>query len=139
MRKILIRDNLYRGIDANYNRAKEGLRVCEDICRFVLDKRALTKNWKVLRHRLTDEVGNLRLNELLKARDIEKDVGKKTIKSEVTRKQVGDLFYANVQRVKESIRVLEEFTKLSDRRLAQNLKEIRYQVYGLEKKTFEAL
>jgi hypothetical protein len=48
-----------------------------------------------------------------------------------------DVFYANSQRAKESLRVLEEFAKLRDRRLAEDLKKLRYQVYALEKNVIE--
>ena len=54
-----------RVIDANFNRAKEGLRVCEDVCRFWLDEEVLTKKFKSLRHRLTDEIKVLGLKSLI--------------------------------------------------------------------------
>ena len=126
---------LYRIIDANFNRAKEGLRVCEDICRFILNDPLLTKNFKSLRHRLTHIILLLELEDLIGARDIERDVGKKSSRSESTRKKWLDIFYANIQRVKESIRVLEEFSKLTNVKLSQNIKNIRYKLYALEKKT----
>ena len=44
---------LLRVIDANYNRAKEALRVAEDMLRFVLNSKALSSRCKLLRHRLT--------------------------------------------------------------------------------------
>jgi len=43
-------------------------------------------------------------------------------------------FYANTQRVKESLRVLEEFAKLDSPVSAERFKTLRYKVYGLEKK-----
>jgi hypothetical protein len=36
--------------------------------------------------------------------------------------------------VKESVRVLEEFTKLINKGLAVRFKELRYDIYELEKK-----
>ena len=125
---------LLRILDANFNRAKEGLRVCEDICRFLLDDPKKTAQYKKLRHRLTGVFSGLPVGDLMKARDIEHDIGKKTFETELQRKDVFDIFYANSQRVKESLRVLEEFTKLLNRRRALDLKKIRYEIYGLEKK-----
>ena len=128
-----------RIIDANFNRAKEGLRVCEDICRFCFNKPELTKKFKAVRHHLTEAISRLKLKKLIQARDIENDVGKASNLTELKRKSIADIFYANIQRVKESIRVLEEFSKLRNVQVAQNLKGLRYQVYALEKKVVNQL
>jgi len=123
---------LLRILDANFNRTKEGLRVCEDICRFVFDAPGMTRQYKDVRHKISDAVRLLGAAQLLKARDIVADVGKKTSRSEARRRDTADIFYANVQRVKESIRVLEEFGKLINPRAAEQLKRLRYRVYALE-------
>ena len=122
-----------RLIDANFNRAKEGLRVCEDICRFVHNNKNLTKRFKTLRHQLTEAVGSLKIIEIMKARDIERDIGKTSIPGELKRKNTTDIFYANSQRAKESIRVLEEFAKLLNIQVSARLKKLRYTMYVLEK------
>ena len=127
-----------RVIDANFNRAKEGLRVCEDICRFWLDDMALTKVAKSLRHRLTKIMIPLGLKDLIAGRDVVGDVGRKSTRSESKRKRAVDIFYANCQRVKESLRVLEEFTKLKSVKTALAIKAMRYEVYTLEKKVLSA-
>ena len=75
----------------------------------------------------------------MSARDILKDVGKKTIDEESKRFSVEDLLYSNAQRVKESLRVLEEFAKLVDIKAAERLKRQRYALYDLEKETFSRL
>ncbi|OGX25917.1 MAG: hypothetical protein A2787_08345 [Omnitrophica WOR_2 bacterium RIFCSPHIGHO2_01_FULL_48_9] len=128
---------LQRTIDANFNRAKEGLRVCEDVCRFIYDDPKLTRRYKVIRHRLTEVIAGLKILNIIRSRDIAGDVGKKTIPAELRRQGIGDVFYANSQRVKESVRVLEEFTKLLDTKLAPELKRLRYQLYALEKEIVE--
>ena len=127
-------EKLYRVMDANFNRAKEGLRVCEDICRFVYDQRQWTTSFKTIRHQLTGAADRIGILKLLTARHIEGDVGKRTVDSELARKRIDDIFYANAQRVKESIRVLEEFAKLKDRRVAQDFKKLRYRMYAIEKR-----
>ncbi len=127
----------FRIIDANFNRAKEGLRVCEDVARFALDEAKITLGYKKIRHQLSDICSLTFKGSLVHARAIETDVGKKTAVSELKRKTVEDIFYANSQRVKESIRVLEEFLKLTDARQALACKKMRYQVYALERQVFE--
>jgi thiamine-phosphate pyrophosphorylase len=124
-----------RIIDANTNRAKEGLRVCEEIARFILENRSLTSRLKKLRHK----IGHLAITfkpqaMLLEERDSTTDTGKNIYANELNRRGVRDIFFANIQRVKESLRVLEEFSKLSDPKTAVSFKEIRYQAYELEKK-----
>jgi len=125
---------LLRIIDANFNRAKEGLRVCEDVCRFILDDGAKTRQFKALRHRLSEKVSVLSFGKLVDCRNIDGDVGKRSTAVELKRRNVSDIFYANSQRSKESLRVLEEFAKLINPRLGEDLKKIRYQIYALEKK-----
>lgn len=128
---------IYRVIDANANRAREGLRVCEDICRFILDKRTETRKIKDIRHALTEQIRSLNSLKMLACRDIEKDVGKQSILTELKRKEIQDVFYANSQRVKESLRVLEEFAKLIDEKAALEFKSMRYKIYAVEKNTIK--
>ena len=125
---------VFRIIDANFNRAKEGLRVCEDICRFVLDDKVATKNLKSYRHELTDIIICLSLGDIIQSRNVVKDVGKKSQIGEFKRTRMADIFYANAQRVKESIRVLEELMKLFNRKAAEQLKKIRYKIYAIEQR-----
>lgn len=126
---------IYRVIDANINRVKEGLRVCEEITRFILDNRNLTAEFKKIRHR-TDAILKYlpRNTELFKKRQSLTDVGRKIYVNELKRKNYRDIFFANIQRVKESIRVLEEFTKLINKNIAVRFKGLRYDIYEVEKK-----
>ncbi|MCR4337091.1 MAG: thiamine-phosphate pyrophosphorylase [Candidatus Omnitrophica bacterium] len=133
MRNI-VQKQLCRIFDANINRAKEGLRVCEDICRFIEDNEKLTQAYKKARHQLTTIVSQLPKNLVLESRSVEKDIGRKTSLTERKRKNVDDIFDANSQRVKESIRVLEEFAKLVSPRISDSLKKLRYEIYQLEQK-----
>ena len=125
---------LYRILDANFNRTKEGLRVCEDLCRYIWDQKTLTRSFKDLRHELTGIMAGVDLLKALEARHIQGDVGRATTVSESKRKDINAVFYANTQRIKESLRVLEEITKLIDARLSSKLKVLRYKVYALEQK-----
>lgn len=129
-----------RIIDANINRAKEGLRVCEEITRFILENYKLTSALKQLRHKISELKQKLPLNiDLIKERDSVKDIGKNITINELKRKDLKDIFFANMQRVKEAIRVLEEFSKLTDTRLSVEFKKSRYRAYELEKKVAEQL
>jgi hypothetical protein len=118
-----------RLIDANLNRLKEGIRVIEDINRYIFDDRSLTTSLKALRHTLQ----SLYARERLEYRDIEHDVQKETTLSEVTRHTLDDLIIANFSRAQEAARVLEECFKLIDPEKSRNCKDIRYQLYQLEK------
>ena len=125
---------LYRILDANFNRSKEGLRVCEDLCRYVWDQKTLTRAFKDLRHELTGIITVLNIQKALEARHIQGDVGRATSVTESKRDNIKAIFWANSQRVKESLRVLEEVTKLIDAGIASKLKVLRYKVYALEQK-----
>lgn len=135
MLKQIKKYNVNRVIDANINRAKEGLRVCEEVARFILDNRQLTSKLKTIRHSLTSLSQSLvSRDELLKERSSVKDVGRSIKANELKRDGLGDIFYANLQRVKESIRVLEEFSKLINIKAALGFKDIRYKIYEIERK-----
>ncbi len=135
---------IYRVIDANLNRAREGLRVCEEVVRFVLDDARLTRRLKHLRHRITDILKKFS-PALLKARNSNSDVGRNKVKDKESRSGYRDLFLANMERVKESVRVLEEFSKLVDEEIrgkasnttSSSFKRIRFRLYTLEKEIIE--
>lgn len=134
------KNKIYRVIDANLNRLKEALRVCEDITRFLIDDYRLWLKFKRLRHEVFLAVNRLALaGRLLEARDTLKDVGKKTIAAESKRKDYQQIFFANIQRAKESLRVLEEFSKIIKKNGAESFKKIRYQLYSLEKEATKKL
>lgn len=126
---------IYRIVDANFNRSREGLRVCEEISRFVLNNAPLTAKLKSLRHDLTSVLKNLPVpyEKLVSARNSQTDVGRRTQVSDRTRVDFKDIFLANMERVKESLRVLEEATKLMDAPSSERIKKIRFRAYTLEK------
>lgn len=127
---------ILRIIDANLNRLIEGVRVCEEIMRFILEEKNLTKKFKRLRHKISSVINSIPVSKegLIDARDILKDIGKISIKPELKREDWRDIFFANLSRIKESIRVLEEFSKLLDKKIALDFKKIRYDFYEIEKK-----
>jgi len=126
---------VYRIIDANLNRVMEAIRVCEDIIRFSSDNEKLTAKLKNLRHDVFNAIKELRkehLEELVSSRDLN-DVGRKSNEHEKNREDLVDLFLANTQRGKESLRVLEEVLKLFDVELSQKFKKFRFKIYEIEK------
>ncbi len=127
---------ILRVLDVNFNRAKEGLRICEDVTRFIFDRKKETLAYKNIRHQLTELLSEMKSakKNIICTRNIIKDVGKKTVLTEFKRKNIEDIFYANSQRSKESIRVLEEFTKLFDFKKAEAFKKMRYRIYELERR-----
>ena len=134
MRKTVEFKKLSRIVDVNFNRAKEGLRVCEDVYRYGFDLKKETRQLKDIRHALTQVIEPLGIDGLLASRDIQGDVGRASTVNEFKRGDLKDVFYANAQRVKESLRVLEEVLKLMDAPRAQAVKELRYKFYATEKR-----
>jgi len=133
-------DRIARIIDANLNRAKEGLRVVEEIMRFILEDKPLTQSLKLVRHKIrTLSKGLIKTDILLENRDSRADVGKDLRCDELLRKGIPDIFYANMQRVKESIRVLEEFSKIIDKDSSTGFKRMRYSLYEIEKKAVKRI
>jgi len=120
---------IYRVIDANLNRLKEGIRVVEDIMRYRDNNKELSRKLKSLRHKA-------RINEtvaLLQNRDSINDVLRSSTKSEQKRSDIVSILTANFKRAEESARVLEEIFKLEDIEQSENFKTIRYELYNLEK------
>jgi thiamine-phosphate pyrophosphorylase len=128
--------NILRVLDANFNRAKEGMRVVEDIMRFINGDESCRKLARNIRHGLTKITKDKNLKNAIKERDSIGDPGKKTDKLEMSRASINDVLYANLQRAKESLRVLEEFFKIISPRNVAKLKQLRYNTYSLEKQIF---
>lgn len=111
------------------------MRVTEEISRFVLNSRPLTEEFKKIRHSINAAVKKgYSASSLIQNRDAARDPGQKIYINELKRSGIKDIFFANMQRAKESIRVLEEFSKLKSAALPVSFKNIRYKIYSLEKK-----
>lgn len=114
--------------------------MCEEIARFALNDTGLMRRFKAFRHLLDELTRRLcAQRERLLQRNSVDDAGFKVYGNELKRKGLGDIFFANIQRVKESIRVLEEFGKLKDRNAALSFKKIRYDLYAIEKKAYRKI
>jgi len=118
-----------RLLDANLDRAREGLRVIEDWCRFGLDRADLVARSKDMRQRL----GRLHDERYKRARDAAGDVATGMAHpAQREREQPQAVVAANCGRVQEALRVLEEFGRGVDDRLAEEAAAVRYALYDLE-------
>ena len=120
---------IYRVLDANLNRLKEGIRVVEDLLRYLHNNKELSQKLKHLRHLAVYED----IDALLKHRDSINDVLRPTMDSEMQREGLKSIVIANFKRAQESSRVLEELFKLHSNKESEKFKHIRYELYDLEK------
>jgi len=111
--------------------------VLEDYFRFISKEDSMRSNIKKIRHSLRAISSNKKLiKDLIKNRDSGNDLGKELDNLEIERNDIFDIVYANFQRVKESLRVIEELLKITDKNKVETAKKIRYQTYAAEKQTF---
>lgn len=130
----MINPSVLRVLDANVDRCVEGLRVMEDVARFVLDDAALSARVRDLRHRIAHAVSGVDA-ALLAARRPDEDVGAAPGLPEEPRLSLAQLVRANAKRAEEALRVLEEFSRLPE--LPPELdtarfKSARFDVYEIE-------
>jgi len=120
---------IYRILDANLDRAREGLRIVEEWCRFGLNDAPLAEHCKQMRQ----ELAAWHSDELRAMRDTPGDRGTQlSHPGEESRQSLEHLLRANLCRVEEALRVLEEYGKLYQGELASRCKQMRYAVYTLE-------
>ncbi len=106
----------------------------EEAIRFVLEEPDLTARLKGIRHDITRALGTFPNGDLLSARNSEEDVGRRLYQEEEGRRTgYEEIVRANMRRTEEAIRALEEFSKVIDSRIGENFKDIRFQLYSLEK------
>lgn len=118
-----------RILDANLDRAREGLRIIEEWCRFGLNNSQLAAECKQMRQ----EVASWHSIELRMARDTAGDPGTAlSHPQEEQRSSIEHLLQANLCRVQEAMRVLEEYGKLYRPEMGMAFKKMRYQIYILE-------
>ena len=123
-----------RVLDANLNRASEGLRVVEEYARFILDDRHLSRLTKEIRHELSSFGADLGSHALQSARETQRDVGTTLATvDEYSRNELADVVTANQKRVEQSLRCLEEYSKLLRPQTAAGFEQLRYRCYTLGK------
>ena len=123
-----------RILDANANRASEGLRVVEDHLRFVLQHAPLAERCKQLRHALAAVVDRIDLRSRCQSRDAIGDVGRRLeTPREYERPSPWAVALASLQRVPQALRCLEEYGKLLDADFARQIEQLRYECYELQR------
>ena len=124
-----------RLIDANLDRAREGLRVIEDWCRFGLDRQDLVvplKDWR-------QQLGQLHADCYRQARSTATDpAAGLSHPAQQSRTDSTQVLKANASRVQEALRVIEEFARTGDAELARTAASVRYALYDHEVRILEA-
>jgi len=129
-----------RIIDANLNRASEGLRLLEDVARFLLNDAEISQQLRGVRHNLAQEA-KLAGVRLLSQRDSEHDVAATlTLPSPFeggVQQDLPGLITANAKRAEESLRVIAELAKLpqvSPMLNSARFEQLRFNLYSLERR-----
>jgi len=122
-------------IDANLDRAREGLRVLEDWARFALGRKDLVISFKNFRQIL----GKHHLKVYKESRNFinDKCLGL-SHPEQFKRNNVSSIISSNAARVQEALRVIEEFSRDHNQNLCKISSEIRYEIYNLEIVLLEA-
>lgn len=124
---------VYRILDANLDRAREGLRIIEEWCRFGLNSTTLTEECKQLRQ----AIAQWHTEDIRLARDTPNDAGTDlSHPNEEHRASIAQLLRVNLARVQEALRVLEEYGKIIDPEMGAACKQLRYRTYTLDSKLF---
>ena len=117
----------YRIIDANINRANEGLRCVEEYARFILNNKEITTKLKNIRHEISLYF-NINYENLIKSRNTIEDVGT-NIKNISKETKSTSVIIANLKRIQEALRVLSEYGGLNEK--------YRYEIYTVEKEIMQ--
>ncbi len=130
-----------RIIDANLNRAGEGLHLLEEIARMMLNDATMTQQLKTIRHEIVR--GDLAFNQqLVQSRDSTSDVGFDIEVEGDKQRELPTMVVANARRVQEALRILEEMAKIPGTTLeldADKFKQARFALYTIEQELLSRL
>src|SRR5262249_42242152 len=124
--------SLLRILDANLNRAREALRVIEDLARFHRNDARASALLKDARHSL-DRLARPLASQLLAARDSIRDVGRDGDRPVESGRSPREILAANLKRAGEALRTIEEVSKGRYAGLAREAHRRRYDIYAIEK------
>jgi len=133
--------DMNRLLDANINRVSEGIRVIEDIARFVYNQKEFSKELREKRHYLR-KLFIQKDNDFLNSRDTKKDVGIEITKDSLLDKKsnIKHVVLGNFKRIQEGLRSIEEISKIScDYSISKEVEALRYSFYNLEKEFMGSL
>ena len=125
---------VYRILDANLNRLREGLRVIEEFFRFVKNDAEMSIQLKGLRHALQEIESLIGRDNLIANRDTVTDCfSVENRPEELTRECIEDIVIAGFKRSQEASRVLEEYTKIGRYfEASETAKKMRFALYEIE-------
>ncbi|HVS73527.1 MAG TPA: thiamine phosphate synthase [Phycisphaerae bacterium] len=125
--------SILRMLDANANRAREALRVLEDVARFALNDAPLSEDLKRLRHDLAGALAALPMDQAMLVRDTPHDVGTSiSTPAEGRRESLSAIATAAGKRLSEALRSMEECAKTLNTHAAKTIERLRYRGYTLE-------
>lgn len=125
---------IFRALEANANRIREGLRVVEEVVRFDLSDPDLTQRLRGLRHQVSTLVRRLETTHgrFLVHRHSAKDLGRHFNVSSIPRRSMQDVLSANFRRAQESCRVFEEILALRAPNFSRQFHALRFSIYETE-------
>ncbi len=126
-----------RILDVNLNRTTESLKFIEDYVRFSLENSRLLTSIRKVRSEFLKVKREIPLRDLILYRKSEEDLGRRSGFDKKSRFEEREPVIANLNRLKESIRTMEEILRLKNPYLSDRLKEMRFQIYDLEKAIFQ--
>ena len=135
---------LPRILDANANRAREGLRTAEDYARFILNDLNFAENLRIVRQGLTTvllSIPQLGIT-LLESRNVVSDPLQPENWTDNVRSVEAEAPVETAQRglkrAQEALRVLEEYLRASHPQAAAEFSKFRYSAYELEQRLIGA-
>ncbi len=129
----MLRNEIYRIIDANTNRASEALRILEEWTRFIKEDSEVLQKLKNIRHKINSTFTNIQ--SLVFNRESINDIGRNT-DNPSKRTCLRDVLMANCKRLEEALRVLSEYSKAIGID-ATYLEDSRYEIYTIEKELLQ--
>ncbi|MEM7475287.1 MAG: thiamine phosphate synthase [Planctomycetota bacterium] len=122
----------WRVVDANANRAMEGLRTLEDVARLGREDETVARWLKPIRHELANILQSQDRSARLESRSTEGDAGTEiTERFEAARGKLNAIVSAAAERTTQALRQLEEFGKLIDSEMGARFKQLRYTAYDV--------
>jgi len=129
----LSRDQL-RILDANANRAREGIRTAEDYIRLALMHPRWSQRLKGIRHALTDALREYQ-DELLKTRNVASDPGRAMLSDEgpaAATESAKCVALRGIKRAQEALRVIEENLRGATPAVGNRMGAFRFELYDAE-------
>ncbi len=130
--------SVFRILDAGFNRAREALRVLEDIARFHREDAGEAGALKEARHAL-DRLARRHRTDFLAARDAAGDVGRDSDVPPGRERPLAEVAAANFKRAQEALRSIEEVARGRLGEISAGANRLRYRLYSIERRFSDPL